>query len=260
MSTFAAATPRKKSALRSFGRRWRDVWIRAFPLELRTQQGWIVPVRNRSELSVYHHMFVERAYPLERFEETVAGLDEIIVFDVGANVGQFAAVVFDHWRNARVHAFEPQGNLVPRIRELARVNGWDDRVTANWTAVGATNGEAEFFVGSSPLGASLMRDKVAARAVRRTTRVSLTTLDGYAASRSLDAVHVVKLDVEGAELDVLRGAQRVLATTRLLFVELHQGFSTFGEVAALVEPHGLVSLAPPPLADAPWAHVTFVRR
>jgi hypothetical protein len=89
--------------------------------------------------------------------------------------------------------------------------------------------------------------------------VPLTTLDEYASERRINAIHVIKLDVEGAELDALRGAQRVLATTRLLIVELHRGFSTFPEVAALVEPHGLVLLGPPPPEDV-WAHVTFVRR
>src|SRR5438132_3803221 len=118
---------RKKSPLNSLGRHVRDLLIGAFPLEMRSERGLIVLLRNRSELSVYRNIFVERVYPFERFADELGAIESPVVFDVGANTGLFAAAVFDHWRQARVHSFEPQKKLVPRIRELAANNDLAER-------------------------------------------------------------------------------------------------------------------------------------
>ena len=255
------APRKKKSPLGSLGRHVRDWFIHAFPLEMRTASGLTVRLRNRSELVLYRNIFVERIYPFDAFVGELGKTASPVVFDVGANNGQFAAAIFDFWPGACVHCFEPQSQLVPRIREFAAMNGLQDQLTVNWCAIGATPGEADFYENRSPISASLIREKAARRSVRRVSKVPVRTLDEYVHAQGIRPVDILKLDVEGTELDALRGARQVLAGTGLLFLEVHPPFSTFTEAAALLRSSGLTCVSP---AVAPegsaQANCVFARR
>ena len=257
----AAPAKRKKSRLGSLGRHLRDVLINAFPVEMRTPTGLTVRLRNRSEFAVYRNIFVERVYPLDAFAGEIGATPAPVVFDVGANNGQFAAAIFDRWPQARVHSFEPQKNLVPRIREFADINGLQDRHVVNWCAIGASAGEADFFQNRSPVSASLLREKAARRTVRRVYKVPVKTLDDYAQTQGIRQVDILKLDVEGVELDALRGARQVLGRVRLMFLEVHPPFSTFSQAAALLQVGGLACVNPATTPDdSEQANCVFARR
>ena len=250
-----------RSALGSLGRHVRDWFIHAFPLEMRTASGLTVRLRNRSELAVYRNIFVERVYPFDTFAREIGANPAPVVLDVGANNGQFAAAVFDYWPQAHVHSFEPQTHLVPRIREFAAMNGLQDQLTVNWCAIGASAGEADFYQNRSPISASLLREKAARRSIRRVYKVPVKTLDDYAQAQGLRQVDILKLDVEGVELDAMRGARQVLAGVRLIFLEVHPPFSTFSQAAALLKSSGLTCVNPVKTPDdVDQANCVFARR
>ncbi|GEM_PF-1682819 len=255
-------TPRPpRSPLQHLGGHLRDALIRAFPIEMRTDCGLIVRLRNRSEMSVYRNIFVQRCYPFDLIAGELSGASEPVVLDVGANSGQFAAAIFDRWPKARVHSFEPQKELVTRIREFGEINGFQDRHTVNWSAVGGTNGELEFYQNANPISASLLKEKAERRRVRRVVRVPVTTLDDYAQKHGIGRVDILKLDVEGVEMEALRAATNVLKNTRVFFIEFHPPFSRFSEGAALAGEFGLVCINPsPPPSDDSQDNCVFVRK
>lgn len=227
-----------------------------FPLEMRTARGLIVRLHNRSEFELYRSIFVQQMYPLDEIAERLTDEAAPVVFDVGANCGFFTALALDRWRGARVHAFEPQKNLLSQIEEFASINHLSDRVRANWAAVGSENGETEFHVHRNPIGSSVVREKVGSRR-RRTVRVPLVTLDEYARLNQMARVDVLKLDVEGAELEALRGAAEILKTVRVLFAEFHPPHSRFEDAAKLLSKYGLTCPHPP--QDDAKADCVFVR-
>lgn len=153
------------------------------------------------------------------------------VFDVGANAGYFSVLCTE--LGANVHAFEPN----PAVRPLLEVTA---SLVPNLTVVpyaaGAERGTMPFYVsdaeatGSSGLMVALGREAIS---------VEVVTLDEYARDNELHA-ELVKIDVEGAEADVLRGMQTILQTDRpALIIELHviKGdvpHATHDEVAALL--------------------------
>lgn len=252
---------KNKSALGSLGRHVRDWFIHAFPLEMRTASGLTVRLRNRSELAVYRNIFVERVYPFDTFAGEIGTMPSPVVLDVGANNGQFAAAVFDYWPGAQVHSFEPQSHLVPRIREFAAINGLQAQLTVNWCAIGAAPGEADFFQNGSPVSASLLRAKAARRSIRRVYKVPVKTLDDYAQTHGIRQVDILKLDVEGVELDAMCGARQILAGVRLMFLEVHPPFSTFSQAAALLHSSGLTCVNPTTRPDdSAQANCVFARR
>ena len=142
----------------------------------------------------------------------------VTVLDVGANIGAYT-LLFATWAgpSGRVVAFEPSPHSAEGLREHLRLNGVADRVEIVQAAVSNAEGTA-WFDCSGPSGANALISE--ARGGGAIT-VNTTTLDAYCESRGLRP-SVIKVDVEGAELDVLRGGRRTLAQPGLdIFVEFH---------------------------------------
>ena len=180
--------------------------------------------------------------------------------DVGANSGLFGAAVFDRWPLAQVHSFEPQRQLIAVIREFAEINGLAGQSRVNWCAVSDQNGETELFQNRNPISASMIREKVARRTIKRISKVPMLTLDEYARGQGLARVDLLKVDVEGAEMEVLRGAKKMLSETKLLFLEVHPPFSTLNAATELLKESGLVHRHASRLFANDQSNCAFVRR
>ena len=136
---------------------------------------------------------------------------EDIVFDIGAYHGVWAMLLARSVRE--VVAFEPNPGTFAVLEQMIAVNRADN-VTAYRVAIGGEASVADFWGTGS--GASLREG--GNRMARN--RVSVETLDGFAARRQR-LPDVIKIDVEGAEHEVLRGARQCLAHARVLCVEVH---------------------------------------
>lgn len=143
-----------------------------------------------------------------------------VVLDVGANVGSYT-LLFALWGGAtgRVFAFEPAPEARDGLRMHVALNGLADRVEIVAAAAGAAVGTARFRIdgasGANAIAAGLHG------AASECIEVETTTIDAFC-ERHRTRPDVIKIDVEGAELDVLAGARRVLAQPDLqAFVELH---------------------------------------
>ena len=125
--------------------------------------------------------------------------------DVGANVGSYT-VLASGVRGARTVAFEPDPEAAAALRRNVALNRLEGLVAVRETALGAAPGEARFTVGLDTTN----RIVAAGAGPARTVRVD--TLD-----RALDgqAPILAKLDVEGYEPEVLRGAAVTLASPKL---------------------------------------------
>lgn len=154
-----------------------------------------------------------------------------IFYDIGANVGLFSlsAALLHH--QLRVFAFEPESLNYERLVANIRRNSLGARITPLQTALGAQPGEVllERQGAHSGLGghAVLARDQESAQAVES---VPCHRVDDLVAEGQLPPPNLVKIDVEGFELQVLRGMRNVLAEHRpLVFLELHpRRLSRFG--------------------------------
>ena len=178
-----------------------------------------------------------RFYEAEMLEDLRSRLAPGAVFvDVGANVGNhalFAAGVC----GARVIAFEPSPPLADHCAANLTVNGVAGQVILRQQGIGACSGRARAVPG--PTGNSGM------------TRLDVTDSAGEIEVVSLDDVldaigylpSAVKVDVEGMELTVLRGAERTLRLCRpALYVEAADAVA-FEAVSAFLRPLGYEAAA-----------------
>jgi FkbM family methyltransferase len=133
------------------------------------------------------------------------------VLDVGAHHGYYALLASRRVGNSgRVFAFEPS----PRER---RKLGWHLRwnhcsnVEIIDVAMGARAGQAELFVAAGrETGCNSLRPP-AVRGTPKKVSVPVDTLDDFLSRRGVEHVDFLKLDVEGAELSVLGGAENLFS-------------------------------------------------
>lgn len=142
-------------------------------------------------------------------------------YDIGANVGFFTVIAARLVQpSGRVYAFDPLPCNITALRHNMKLNGFSN-VTVFEKAVAATTGEAELSLAPETTWAKLASTGVRADA-RGSLSVGTVSLDDVIAQQGLAAPTFLKIDVEGAELDVLRGMRQVLAKDRpLILCEAH---------------------------------------
>ena len=142
------------------------------------------------------------------------------VYDVGANIGFFTMLAARLvGPTGHVAAFEADPEIVARLREHAECNqfSW---VSVNGNAVWSEPQTVLFARADPGISPDRGLGHVVESAEKNTIRVDAVSLDDYA--RTSAAPDFIKCDVEGAEVEVFRGAQRVLVEKRpLILCEMH---------------------------------------
>jgi FkbM family methyltransferase len=142
-------------------------------------------------------------------------------FDVGANVG-FVTILAARLvgPSGRVVAFEPVPENVAAIRENLALNGID-WVDVRQTAVGRAAGSASFIVSDVSAFSRLASVNVPSGA-RESIEVVVSSIDELMSAGGLPAPDVVKIDIEGAELEAIEGMRHTLGEHRpVLLCEVH---------------------------------------
>ena len=181
-------------------------------------------------------------------ETLLAGLPVRTVIDVGANKGQFALLALELFPEATVHAFEP---LAAPFARLAAWSAGEARLVRHRLALAATAGPATMQVtarvDSSSLRAVTDRQVSVFPGTHAvgTERVDTARLDGVLAPARLRPPILLKIDVQGSELDVLTGAGALLDLVAWVYVEcsfeeLYAGQALAPEVAAFLAAKGFV--------------------
>lgn len=153
---------------------------------------------------------------------------DMVYMDVGANAGEQVVFAAKRLPEGAVIAFEPVAALHARLAENVALNRFTN-VRAVRLALGDTPGAQPMFGSDEPEadgttneGAGTLFPRDSHR--RRLDTAAVERLDDWAAANGLERLDVLKIDVEGAELAVLRGGELTLRRFRpLLIVEVHVG-------------------------------------
>lgn len=179
------------------------------------------------------------------------------VLDVGGHRGEWSRTALAVFPRARFVLIEPQREWAPRLdrfcAEAAAAGGHAEWIAA---AAGAEPGERLLAVDPAGGGSSLLPGEAGAAAMGAEARpVPVVTLDSLYADGSRPLPDLVKIDVEGMELEVLAGATTLLGTAELFVIEAalyryRPEQATFAELIAFMAERGYVPY------DFPW----FLRR
>lgn len=135
-----------------------------------------------------------------------------VVFDIGAHLGLFTVVMAKLvGPKGRVASFEPTPLSREVLTETVQLNGCEDVVDVRPEAVSGAVGNATFF--DTGTVASNANSLVQTSRSRSGYTVPIVDLDGFCGARGWRPT-CLKIDAEGAELDVLRGAREVFRSCR----------------------------------------------
>jgi FkbM family methyltransferase len=129
-----------------------------------------------------------------------------VFIDIGANVGYFSCIARN--KGVKTVAVEPLPENLKILYANLKINGWDD-VEIFPVGLAERPGIAEMYGGGT--GASLLSGWAGASDLWKRT-ISLTTLDTIIGKRFIGKRLLIKMDVEGAEYGVLKGAQSTIKT------------------------------------------------
>jgi FkbM family methyltransferase len=144
-----------------------------------------------------------------------------VVFDVGANVGDWTEKALHINPHLQLHCFEPSRATFERLRRRPFVG---QQVRANHAGLGAVAGKMTLHVYDEGGGTNSLYDRpVVATQGATLEEVVIDTLDNYCAANDIGQIDLLKMDVEGNELEVLKGAGRLLAHGAIARIQFEYG-------------------------------------
>lgn len=150
-----------------------------------------------------------------------------VIFDVGAARGGMTLAYRELFPEGYIYAFEP---FAESFQTLTVATQGDGRIRIYNLAVSDYVGRGEFHANANPLTNSLLDTDERASALwgapvyatRTKVPVDVVTLDSFVGENSIAEIDILKLDVQGAELSVLRGARELLSRQAigLIYLEI----------------------------------------
>lgn len=170
------------------------------------------------------------------------------VVDIGANRGQFALAARGLYPEAQIFSFEP---LVEPAEKFKRVFEHDSQVRLFGVAVGAHSATSAIHISARDDSSSLLpigkeQNRIFPGTQEVCSReVDVCRLDDMLSDEEVVSPALLKLDVQGFELEVLRGCEQLLPCFSWIycecsFVELYEGQSLADEVIAWLRERGVV--------------------
>jgi FkbM family methyltransferase len=206
----------------------------------------------------------EIQFALERLDSI--GFRPAQIFDVGAYKGDFARMCSVIWPKAGIACFEA---LQKRVDDLQALSAENANVSVYPVLLGATSQDA-VILNESETASSILTEKVPQQFAQNLH--PMTTVDEIVSSRfDGKGPDLLKLDVQGYELEVLKGAENTLLQTKAILAEvnlldIHENVPLLAELVRWLDDRGWVAydicgLTRRPLDKALWqADFIFVPR
>lgn len=200
-----------------------------------------------SDASPRHYVPVRDPYAL--LEDHIGGRGRVLI-DAGAYVGETSLKLRNHFPDATIHALEPFPDSYER---LCAAVGRDPLTYTHQIALGAATRFMHLHVNAGKATNSLLPSHENASSIwgtglldtQTTLAVPALTLDEFCTRHDIQHIDLLKLDVQGAEYDVLKGAAGLLQSQAIDFVFLevliaptYDGQRSLREYLSLFEAHG----------------------
>lgn len=165
----------------------------------------------------------------------------VVVFDIGANMGSHAVIFAKSQPGAKIYAIEPDPRFVEEIGRNVLINGCSGRVQILPVALSDLDGSLGMVLDPDRniTRAADVHDHEAENTSSSSSRftVACSRIETLVASKKAPSPDILKIDVEGSELNVLKGMGEVRPGR--IYVEVHQNFGvSFRDVGSLLSQMG----------------------
>lgn len=167
---------------------------------------------------------------------------KLILFDVGANSGDYSLLLNKIFNKSEVYAFEPLDYMCDIIQEkLASVDS--HHIKLHQTAMGDALGELPIFTNKNESSSSSLVQFRGQSNEYESKVVQIDTIDNFITSNKIKEIDLLKIDVEGYELKVLQGASKSILDKKIQFIQFEFGGTMidsktfFKEIFELLSPN-----------------------
>jgi FkbM family methyltransferase len=154
-----------------------------------------------------------------------------IIFDVGANTGQSIKFFRKIFYNAKIYSFEPNPLIFKKLNNKRSLNTFCFDF-----AIGKMNAKTDFFVSQFSETSSLLSPNINSSWFLLKQKilgldnsenfnkleVEVKTLDFIVKNLGIDEIFLLKIDVEGSELDVIQGAKNLLTYRKIKYIQFEE--------------------------------------
>jgi FkbM family methyltransferase len=178
-------------------------------------------------------------------------LKDTIVFDVGANRGQYIKFLGSFLKNKTVYSFEPNPIVYKKLAKFQK-----SRIKTYNYALGNQVGQIDFYAYPFDLTSSLILPNVNSKhykfkrlilgsknSVYDIISVQIDSINNFVEANRINQIDILKIDVEGSELEVLKGASNLIALNKVKIIQVEIHFddlraSTEKEIATYMFKYG----------------------
>lgn len=165
-----------------------------------------------SELYSSKEILIDRMYEqLPEFDVK----NQNVIIDIGANIGLYSLLAAKSNRNCKVFSFEPNPDTYKRFEYNIRLNNIEN-IYPYKLAVSDFNG-LSYFKKSKNTWVSKITDSKD----METIEVDTITLDEIIKDNSIEIIDLLKIDVEGSELNVIKGSTNTIKIVKKIILEYH---------------------------------------
>lgn len=145
--------------------------------------------------------------------DSIKEFSEPVIFDIGANIGTFTTWMAKAFPNGKIYSFEPQRAVFQMLSGNAAINNLYNVYTYN-IGLGKENTKVEFeepnYFAKNDFGTFSLVEDIITQKTKNKIVVQINTLDWFVEYYNIPKVHLLKIDVEGMDLDVLIGGQNTI--------------------------------------------------
>lgn len=163
------------------------------------------------------------------------GKDPMVIFDVGANIGFVTFQFRKRFKTSKIFCFEPNPDV---FLKLNNAYASDNEITKENIGIGYEAGTLNFYKNNNSGTSSFLKPNEFhnKNMARRYTEMNIpiTSIAEYTSQHAIDKIDILKLDIEGFEIEALKGAESLLVLSKIKVIYLEVSFSEMYEGQPLI--------------------------
>jgi len=194
-----------------------------FPLKIGKLKLWLGDNPSNS-LKTFLQLFKEKDHNMI---PNFLSKSDLTIIDLGANEGFYTLKAKELSPKSKIISVEPNPYAFRTLKSNVKYNRLKNVITVN-KAVTSKNGKITFEIvkGKSTVGSTKVYEKYRIAYEIEKIRINSITLECLCKKFKIDKIDLLKMDVEGSELDILKSSEKILSKVKKAIIEYHRAQRT----------------------------------